>query len=134
MFGSIGLLVTNSVFPWRSPLSIFSAPAPIPKPTPLGPNFLAWQVLQKRVLSCSEQLVESNILLHMAKYVMIYESVFCYKCNKNTYNIWSRFYAICIHPPIFLLLHTQICHKLDILALLQVWKALRWVIDYEILN
>lgn len=47
-----------------SPLSMFKAPAPAPKPYPLIPNLRPWQFLQYNSFSCSVQLVESKGLLH----------------------------------------------------------------------
>jgi len=47
------------------PESIDKQPAPPPKPYPFGPYLRPWQFLQNNSFSCSVQLVESNILLHI---------------------------------------------------------------------
>lgn len=40
-----------------------NAPAPKPKPTPFGPNFLPWHCLQKSSAPCSATVHESRSLL-----------------------------------------------------------------------
>lgn len=54
------------------PASMDKHPAPPPNPYPFGPYFLPWQFLQYNSLSCSAQLVESNIFPHIPVCEFVY--------------------------------------------------------------
>lgn len=59
--------ISFTVLPKRSPVSVLSAPAPSPYPTPFGPYLRPWHCLQYSSAPCSATDVESSSLLHIAE-------------------------------------------------------------------